>query len=341
MRTSSAISQRRVERDCNHDRDAKHVIACVNESTHPGRVLPHALAIARALRLPVILLQVLEPPPTRDFRLDPIEWDIRRHEARSALKRLAEASATDVEIIEAEVVEGRSAEEICRRTRERPAELIVVGTHGERGPGQYGIGETTRHVLEEATGPILIVPDVAVPDLVPHYRRILVPLDGSAWSESALPMAVRVARAADAELVLVHVVPAPELIETDPLEAEDLELRNRVVARNARIAQVYLDRVRGYTAGQGLSARVLTLHGDDARTSLTDLIRSERVDLVVLSARGHGGRCVSDVPYGSVAGYLVTHSPAPILMVRPTGPSKRLQLATMAAAGRLPAKPIA
>ncbi len=341
MRTSSANSQRHVERERNHTRDAKHVIACVDEATRPGTVLPHALIIARALHLPVILLQVLEPPQSREFRLDPIEWDIRRQEARSALKRLAETCAADVEIIEAEVIEGRSAEEICRRARERPAELIVVGTHGGRGPGRYGIGETTRHVLEETTGPVLIVPDVTVSDRVPRYRRILVPLDGSAWSESALPMAVRVARAADAELVLVHVVPAPELTETDPLEAEDLELRNRVIARNARIAQAYLDRVRGYAAGQGLKARVLTLHGDDARTSLTDLIRSERVDLLVLSARGQGGRRVSDVPYGSVAGYLVTHSPAPILVVRPTGPSKRLQVATTAAAGRLPGKPIA
>lgn len=341
MRTSSASAQRPVERERNHTRDAKHVIACVDEATGPGRVLRHALTIAHALHLPVTLLQVLEPPPTRDFRLDPIEWDIRRQEARSALKRLAKTCATDVEIVEAEVIEGRCGEEICRSTRERPAELIVVGTHGERGPGRYGIGDTTRHILEEATGPILIVPDVAVSDRAPHYRRILVPLDGSPWSESALPMAMRIARAADAELLLVHVVPTPELTEIGPLEAADLDLRNQVIARNARIAQTYLDRVRGYTDGQGLKARVLTLYGDDARTSLTDLIRGERVDLVVISARGHGGRRVSDVPYGSVAGYLVTHSPAPVLMVRPTGPSQRLQVATAAAAGRLPGKPIA
>jgi K+-sensing histidine kinase KdpD len=53
------------------------------------------------------------------------------------------------------------------------------------------------------------------------YRRVVVPLDGSRWAESVLPLAVRLAKASEAELLLVHVVPTPEMIEARPLEVED------------------------------------------------------------------------------------------------------------------------
>jgi hypothetical protein len=38
-----------------------------------------------------------------------------------------------------------------------------------------------------------------------RIRRLMVPLDGSAFAERALPLAVDIARRADAELVVVHV----------------------------------------------------------------------------------------------------------------------------------------
>ncbi len=338
MQTSSAVSQLYTERD--GQRGAKHVIACVDRSEHARKVVPHAFAVASALRVPVTLLQVLEAPPTKDFRLDPVEWDIRRHESRNDLKRLAEACADGVEIIDAELVEGETTEEICRWAQQGSAELIVLGTHGERGAEEFGIGSTARHVLETAAGAILLVPISTASARVPNYRRILVPLDGSSWSESVLPLAVRLAHGADAELILVHAIPVPELIETDPLEAEDIDLRERLIDRNDRVARSYLDRVRGYAAEQGLRVRALTLRGDDIRSSLTKFIGSERVDLVVLSARGHGGARVSDVPYGNVAAYLLTHSPIPILIVRPTGSSSNIHPAAKREASRPPIRPV-
>ena len=67
-----------------------HVVACVDHSENAAKVIPHAYAIAEALGVPVTLLQVLEAKPTHSIRPDPIEWDLRRHEARSMLRHLAE-----------------------------------------------------------------------------------------------------------------------------------------------------------------------------------------------------------------------------------------------------------
>src|SRR3546814_15735031 len=83
--------------------------------------------------------------------------------------------------------------------------------------------------------PILLVPPNAEPK-PDSYRRIVVPLDGSCWAESVLPVATRLARAADAELVLAHIVPRPELTVLRPLELEAQLMPQRVVARKAATA---------------------------------------------------------------------------------------------------------
>lgn len=317
----------------------RHVIACVDCSEHARTIAAHARAIARALRVPLTLLQVLEMQSGKDLRPDPIECDIRRHEARMTLKRLAEACEKGDETIDTRLVEGLATDEICRWTKDRTAELVVFGTQGESGIGKHRIGSTARSVLEQAGGSVLLVPVATTSPHDARYRRILVPVDGSSWAESVMPLAVRLADGSGAELVIAHVVPVPELTETGPLEAEDVELRERVIERNERVARAYLDRVRSYAVKQGLGVRAVVLRGEDVRSGLIDLIDAERVDLVLLSARGHGGNRVPDVPYGNVAAYLMTHSPVPMLIVRSVGSTGRGDAPLPRNAGRLPARP--
>lgn len=320
------------------DRQAKpeHVVACVDHSWHAKKIIPHALAIANALGSPLTLLQVLEAHRSNDLRPDPIEWDIRRHEARDELKRLAEMYCDADDEVEAELAEGQIAAEICRRLGDRSVGLMVLGTHGEGGSEERGLGSTARSVLERATGLVLLVPTTAPQADKASYRRILVPVDGSSWAESVLPLAQRLATASRAELIVAHIVPIPELTETAPLEAEDIALRERLVERNERVAGAYVETVRGRVAEKGLKVRGLIRRSGDVRTGLIDLIVNEGIDLVVLSARGQGRNRPSDLPYGDVAAYLTTHSPAPMLIAKPAGTLTRRSGPVAGKGGRLP-----
>jgi nucleotide-binding universal stress UspA family protein len=295
---------------------AHYVTACVNMSGQAASVVPHAFAIAQALGAPLTLLHVLEPRAVKEARPDPIEWDLRRHEARRALNRIASSSPPVAENAELALVEGLTADEICRFAAKHGDGLTVLGTRGRRHTRNDGIGGTVHNVLNRVSGSILLVPRDASLDPA-GYRRLFVPIDGSCWAESVLPLAARVAKAENAELLLAHVVPVPELTETRPLELEDLLLRQRVVERNEEMAGAYLERIRSRLAGMGLRVRVLSCRGDDVRVSLARLIDTEGADLVVISAQGRGGSCHRDMRYGSVASYLMAHSIAPVLVVRP------------------------
>lgn len=294
------------------------IVACLDRSRLSQRVAQHALAIASALRVPVTLLQVLEAGPVGATRADPLEWDIRRHEARCSLEPLAAGLCDDKGCVDAEIVEGQAAEQICLWAAGHAAELVVLGAHGEGRLTDDGcLGNTARNVLDRARGSVLLVPaadNSAAAGRDVRYRRLLVPVDGSSRAESVLPYAIRLAEAVQAELLIAYVIPVPELIECGPLEPDDIELRERVVRRNERVAKEYLARLRDHVACSGVRSRTMVLRDDDVRSRLERLIAGENVDIVILSAHGHSGR--TDAPYGSVAAHLISHSCVPLLLVR-------------------------
>ncbi|WP_416137301.1 universal stress protein [Halomonas sp. HK25] len=290
------------------------VLAFVDTSLDALRVLVHADAMARAFRIPLTLLRVIGPAPEANGPPDPVDWAIRRHEARSALERLS-ASTWLTTVPHLVLLEGVPGDEICRVARMQKAALVVMGMHYLC--GHSSLSANVRKVLERGEGRVLLVPLPDSSNEAPNYQRILVPLDGSCWSESALPTAQRLAHATGAELVLVHVTIPPESTSALPFEPEDIDLRQRFVKRDQSIARDYLQRMGEELIDQGLKVHTLPLLGDDARSGLDEVMRDDAFDLIVLSAWGHGRTHISDLPYGNVVAYLAEHSPVPILVTWP------------------------
>jgi nucleotide-binding universal stress UspA family protein len=143
-------------------------------------------------------------------------------------------------------------------------------------------------------------------------QRIMVPLDGSTFSESALSTAFRLARhhRATVHLVRVHEPPAPVAgpegaAMYDPAIEQELEEKGRR----------YLDVMRAWTNGDDRAQAVTAyLHGPVAE-SLSTYARNEAIDLVVMTTHARGG--VSRAVLGSVADGLMRHSLIPVLLVRP------------------------
>jgi nucleotide-binding universal stress UspA family protein len=309
----------------------RHIAACVHGAAGSELVIPHALAIARAFGGRVTLFRVVENATAGEPPTDPLEWDIRRHEAREHLDQLARQSRGDV-TVETEVIEGRAADQICLWAERHHVDLTVVCRCD---PSESADRALAQALLDQMPGSVLMVQaPVATDTSIGRYRRLLVPVDGSPRAESVLPLAVRVAASAAAELLVAHVVPSPGLTEVGPLDAEDVDLQERITRRNVRVATAYLDRLRARFGTSGSPPRMIVLRDGDVRTRLEHLVDDEGVDLVVLSSHGHSGR--TSVPYGSVAADLVLHSPVPLLIVRPRARRVHLTMAPAAARGRLP-----
>jgi nucleotide-binding universal stress UspA family protein len=147
-------------------------------------------------------------------------------------------------------------------------------------------------------------------------RRLLVPLDGSAFGERALPLAVDIARRAGAELQLVHV----ETTFGHPYS------RNRLV--QDEIDCPYCDELKRHKRGyveriaaelrhkSAASITPIVLEGRNVSAALREAI-NDGVDLVVMAAYGKGliRRWVS----GSTVHELIRRLTAPLIVVGSDG----------------------
>lgn len=140
------------------------------------------------------------------------------------------------------------------------------------------------------------------------FRRILVPLDGSALAEQALLVAARIARAVAGEVVLAHVVSTPRayqyyvVTEADVKEARD-----------------YLETLSSREELAGVRTRVtVPVTITHPASGLLSLIESQQIDLVVMSSHGYTG--FKRWALGSVAEKVARHSSVPVLLLRQGGP---------------------
>jgi nucleotide-binding universal stress UspA family protein len=140
--------------------------------------------------------------------------------------------------------------------------------------------------------------------------QILVPLDGSLFSEQALPYACEIARRMDGtlELVMVHRIPIAWASEYDvTLEEVDEQIRASELSYLTHIAE----RMRQQ---QCLDVTTALLAGP-AAPAVKNHARLNAPELIVMTTHGRGG--VSRAWLGSVADELVRSINIPTLLVRP------------------------
>lgn len=136
------------------------------------------------------------------------------------------------------------------------------------------------------------------------YRLIMVPLDGSRFAESAVPLALALSRRTGAPLHLVTVQEPIPSFSYDEWEnaAEDW---SRAYLDNA------VERIRTH-AGAEVTAALLQGHVAEV---LEEEARSRGADLVVMATHGRGA--FSRAWLGSVADGFLHHTRRPVLLVRP------------------------
>jgi len=154
------------------------------------------------------------------------------------------------------------------------------------------------------------------------FKSILVPLDGSPFSEHALPMACAIARQAGANLRLVHV----HTLSASPIYSEgEAVIDENLASRSLVHEQRYLEQVKrqlGEVVGPDLNVTVELLDrpleslvNESLATFLAAHITATATDLVVMTT--HGQRGLTRAWLGSVADALVRLSHTPILLLRP------------------------
>ena len=301
----------------------RHIVVPLDGSKIAECVLPYVVATARSASARVTLLQVLEVTggmSTARQHIDAVEWEMARAESHAYLASVA--ARLDAEGVNAtvELVQGGAAEQINSFAKRQSADLIVLATHGDGGPQPWSLGGTVQKVIATATTSMLIVPAderLAAGPLTVGLHRMMLPLDCSQRAECILPAATELARRNDAELLLVHVVPEPEMPRRMGPSQEDLDLSRRLVERNRRAAQCYLRDVQSRLAGVSDRVQVRLCVAPRRAQALHELAQREGVDLVILSAHGSTGD--AHQRYGAVAAEFLQAGYGPVIILQDFG----------------------
>jgi universal stress protein A len=141
---------------------ARKKIGCATDFSTPSRLaMQEAAELARRLDAELELVHVHAPPPSAgtDMLLAPAgarEMAVAELENTMAMWR-SEAERLAARPVRSTVLPGDAALEIAQLARERPLDLVVVGTHGRKGLRRLVLGSVAERIVREAPCSVLVV----------------------------------------------------------------------------------------------------------------------------------------------------------------------------------------
>jgi nucleotide-binding universal stress UspA family protein len=245
-----------------------------------------------------------------------VEEAERRRLCEATARAFHAAVAADTSV-DVQVPTGQPAGEILDYANRLPADLIVMGTHGAGGFQHLVLGSVTEKVLRKARCPVLTVPPRAQATSRLPFKQMLCAVDFSESSLTALGFGLSLAKEADAQLTILHVLewpweepPAPRFEQLPVEQAFSLAAYRREREKDAarQLAALVPADARDWC-----SPATRIAHGRSYEQILR-VAAEEHSDLIVMGVRG---RSALDIAvFGSTTNHMVRTATCPVLTLR-------------------------
>jgi nucleotide-binding universal stress UspA family protein len=240
----------------------------------------------------------------------------RETEAREYLQAIAADLASTGVAASVAVRRGEPVEAILAEGRQRGVDLVLMATHARSGRDRWVGGSVAEAVLESSPVPVLLVRATPEPNravLLNEHPVLLVPLDDSTVSESAVGVARGLADLLGGELVLLQAV-----TEWDQMVVTNVPIRpampNLDAARQQALAYLASVADRLVAEWGGVRPRLVVGEGRPA-AALAAVAAGEGASLIVMATHGRTA-LVRDLP-GSNAAATLRQTTVPLLLIRP------------------------
>lgn len=276
--------------------------------------LPYALETARSSGAAIELVHVHELVRLEELTVDP-QWDeeVREQERgylASMADRISRAAAGAVSFT---LLVGTPVRALCEQADEAGADLIVMTTHGRGGFERAWIGSVADGLVRRVEIPILLIrPREETPDLEREvrFRHILVPLDGSEFSEQILEHALAIGRPGGARYTLLRIVPPSLLVGGRVIEVDEER-----VTEIMRRSQDYLGRVAERLRRRSVEVATQVVAHPSPAGAILEWAAAYGADLIAMTTHGRGG--LARLVLGSVADKVLRGTAVPLLLYRP------------------------
>ena len=213
---------------------------------------------------------------------------------------------------------GPPAEIIVEVAAHLNVDMIVMATHGYSGLQRWAVGSTADKVVHATKTPVLLVRNPALIALEePKLTRIMIPLDGSALSRQAIPLAAELAQRSQAQMILLHAIdPLAEAYPSAHALSQTLAHPDRLLHEMVESAGQQLGEVAGkLTRDSEITVVPMALIGYPAEV-IVDEAERRHVSLVVMATHGYSG--LRRWALGSTADKVLHSTRTPLLIIRAT-----------------------
>jgi len=309
--------------------EIRRILCPTDFSELAKRALHQAVPIAKWYEASLTALHVLPSAVPVDGMFPYAPAPLAHEGVRASVQReledfVAPARAAGI-TADTVVRDGAVPAALLELARSLPADLLVMGTHGQRGLERLVLGSVTEAVLRKAPCPVLTVaPEERIFSGPAPFKRILYATDFSPAADHALGYALSLAEEAQGALILVHVMDGPTLAVT----ASGLPVNlSRVTADLARDAQERLRHAVSPQARLWCEAEELVAYGRPA-DEIVRLAREREAQVIVMGV--HGRNALDLMLFGSTTHHVIRNAPCPVLTI----PGPRAADGRLAAGGR-------
>jgi nucleotide-binding universal stress UspA family protein len=259
---------------------------------------------------------VVEPIPAFAYaEWEPAALDWSTQYLDSVSERVGTAAGGEVSTA---VHSGRCAETLHEQVAELGIDLVVMATHGRGALSRAWLGSVADAFMRHARVPVLFVRpsegEAPAPDEADDFETLLVPLDGSDLSESALEHATEFGVLFGSAYHLTRVVAFPLEIAS-PYLPHTVQMNADILADAKENAAAYLEEHAERMRRRGL--RVTVSVAVDPQAAHGVLAEAEAVGCDLIAMATHGRSGVSRVVLGSAADKILRGTHVPLLLFRP------------------------
>lgn len=314
----------------------RSILVPLDGSPLSERALPMAMRIAERANAAIHLLHVYTP--LNPFVFETVvpfdsDYDALAHQngeayLKNVVERLKAAGAGEIQTSVLERKEPIS-EMIAHHGAEKCAGLVIMTTHGRGGLTRAFLGSVADELIRQSTVPVLLIrPEDAENEVdlkaLPEMGNIMVPLDGTPFSEAMLNSAAELARVVGAKLDLVRVIPRVEVLDHVPLGMtlteqvkEITDLLEQTHQQHRKDAAEYLASLVERLESDGLKVETHVTEHFDATKAILEKSTNLGTDLIALETHARHG--LSRWFLGSVADKVIRQASVPVLVDRPHG----------------------
>lgn len=280
------------------------------------QALPYARFLARTLSIPVELLQVADPEalslltdPEHSRYADTI-WADKMRIGKDYLETIARSFGGTR--VQCSVEKGVAEDVVIDKAASDKNTLIVMATHGRSGIQRWLLGSVADKVLHGSSNHMLLVraSEQGKTDGDAVLKAVVVPLDGSALAEQALPYVEELAKKVTLRVILLRAYALSPALTGDEYGTYMEELMNQIESE----AREYLATKVTEAKEKGLSEVVSVVKFGYGADEIITLARDTADNLVAMCTHGRSG--VKRWVLGSVTERVVRHSGDPVLIIR-------------------------